>query len=63
MESELLTVAELAAYTKHTKATVYQWNHAGTGPRRIQVGKHVLYRKSDVDAWLESLAIEPKAAV
>jgi excisionase family DNA binding protein len=34
-------------------ATVYRWNSTGTGPRRIHVGKHVRYRRADVEAWLE----------
>lgn len=38
-------------------ATVYAMNHRGTGPRRIKVGKHVRYRRSDVDAWLEAQVV------
>ena len=32
--------------------TVYQWNSRGTGPPRIRVGRHVRYRRADVEAWL-----------
>ncbi len=37
-------------------ATVYRWNSEGTGPPRLRIGKHVRYRRSDVDAWLSSRA-------
>lgn len=53
----------LADYLGIPLATVYQMNSRGTGPRRIRVGKHVRYRKTDVDAWLESRAVgEPVAS-
>jgi excisionase family DNA binding protein len=52
----------LADYLDLPLATVYAMNSNGTGPRRIRVGKHVRYRKSDVDAWLDARAIEPEPA-
>ena len=35
------------------------WRQAlyGTGPRAIKVGKHIRYRTSDVEQWLEDLAL------
>lgn len=33
-------------------ATIYAWNYKGTGPKYIKIGKHVRYRRSDVEAWL-----------
>jgi excisionase family DNA binding protein len=53
MTDPLLSPAQLSAYAGVPLATIYQMNSRGTGPRRIRVGKHVRYRKSDVDAWLE----------
>jgi excisionase family DNA binding protein len=43
-------------------ATVYRWNSTGTGPRRILVGKHVRYRRSDVEKWLERCSRDPEPA-
>lgn len=43
----------LADYLGVPLATVYQWNSRGTGPKRIRIGKHVRYRRADVDAWCE----------
>lgn len=43
-------------------STVYRWNHDGTGPRRVRVGKHVRYRASDVEAWVERQSDPLRAA-
>ena len=49
-----LTVAHLAELTHTSKATVYDWNLKGTSPIATKVGRSVLYRQSDVEAWLSS---------
>jgi excisionase family DNA binding protein len=51
----------LAEYVGVPLATVYQWNSRGTGPRRMQVGKYVRYRQSDVDKWLNDRAVDTGA--
>lgn len=33
--------------------TLGQWRYLGKGPRWIKVGRHVRYRWSDVEAWLD----------
>ena len=33
--------------------TLAQWRYLGKGPRYVKAGKHVLYRRSDIEAWLE----------
>jgi predicted DNA-binding transcriptional regulator AlpA len=33
-------------------ATVRYWRFQGTGPKGANVGGRVLYRESDVDAWI-----------
>lgn len=50
--SELLSPQQLADYLGVAIKTVYAWNHEGTGPTVIRVGKHVRYRREDVEAWL-----------
>ena len=55
MES-LMTTEQLAEFLKVPLATLYQWRHKGTGPKGIKVGKHVRYRRGDVEAWLEKQA-------
>jgi excisionase family DNA binding protein len=51
---ELLSVRQLADYLDVPAATVYRWNYLGTAPQRIVVGRHVRYRRSDVERWLTS---------
>jgi excisionase family DNA binding protein len=51
----------VADYLNLPLATLYAWKSQGTGPRVSKVGKHLRYRKSDVDAWLEQQA-EPGSA-
>ena len=48
----------LAEYLGIPLATVYQMNSRGNGPRRIRVGRHVRYRRADVDAWLDGRVVE-----
>lgn len=49
---ELFSPSDLAGYLKVPISTVYQWNYHGSGPRVLKVGRHVRYRKSDVERWL-----------
>ena len=48
-----LSPAGLADYLEIPIATVYAWRHSGTGPPGAAVGRHVRYRVSDVDRWIE----------
>ena len=41
--------------------TIYGWRSKGEGPRGYKVGRHVLYKKADVDRWLEGQA-DPRSA-
>lgn len=34
--------------------TLYVWRTKGAGPRGIKVGRHLRYRRSDVEAWLDA---------
>jgi excisionase family DNA binding protein len=47
----LLTTEEVADYFRTVPATVRYWRHVGKGPRSFKVGRRVLYRESDVQAW------------
>jgi excisionase family DNA binding protein len=54
--SKLLTLQEVADYLSIPAATLYAWRHKGTGPRGIRVGRHIRYRESDLEAWLDEQA-------
>lgn len=36
--------------------TIYAWRSRGLGPRGYKIGKHVRFRRADVEAWLERQA-------
>jgi excisionase family DNA binding protein len=42
--------------------TLYTWRVKQAGPRGIKVGRHLRYRRSDVEAWLEAQADDRPAA-
>lgn len=52
--SAFLTTEELAAYLKVPVPTVRMWRHNRTGPRGVRLGRHVRYRRTDVDRWIEA---------
>ena len=52
--SELLTIDEVARYLKLPKSTLYSWHHRGEGPTPFKLGKHLRYRATEVEEWLES---------
>ncbi|MEZ0490785.1 helix-turn-helix transcriptional regulator [Kineococcus sp. TBRC 1896] len=50
----LLTTADVARIARTGESTVRYWRHLGTGPRGFKVGRRVLYRPADVEAWLQA---------
>ena len=52
---ELLTPPETAEYLKVTVGTLYVWRHRGQGPRGMRIGRHLRYRRRDIDDWLRDL--------
>lgn len=53
MPEDLLSPQDLADICGVPLSTVYRWNHVGEGPTVLHIGRHVRYRPSDVDSWLE----------
>jgi len=58
-KSKLLTTEELAKYLGVPIGTIYRWRTMGTGPPAMRVGRHLRFRKDEVDAWLETRRIPP----
>jgi excisionase family DNA binding protein len=50
---ELLTITEAALLLRAPVATLRYWRHRGTGPRSFRLGRRVLYRRDDLQAWVE----------
>lgn len=52
---ELIGVEEVASILGVSASTVRWWKQTGKGPRSAKIGKHVRYRRADVESWIESL--------
>ena len=55
-DDELLTIREVAAIVRAPIATLRYWRHLGTGPRSFRLGRRVVYRVGDLQAWIETQA-------
>jgi predicted DNA-binding transcriptional regulator AlpA len=53
-QNELLGPEAVSGWLGVPVTTLYQWRYRHIGPPSIKVGKHVRYRRIDVDAWLDS---------
>ena len=49
----LLSLPELSEMLGVPIDTLYGWRHRGEGPVGYRIGRHVRYRRSAVEAWLE----------
>lgn len=50
----LMSAEEVAAFLSVPVTTLYQWRHHGVGPRGMRVGRHLRYRRQELDDWLDS---------
>ena len=51
--SAFFTPQELADYLDLPVGTIYQWRVRGEGPAGLKIGRHVRFRRTEVEAWLE----------
>jgi len=52
---DLIDNEELADILKRPVATIRYWKHVGYGPPSFKVGRRVMYRRADVETWLNQL--------
>lgn len=50
---ELLTLEDLSNAIGAPVSTLRHWRLTGYGPQSAKIGRRVLYRRSDVESWLE----------
>ena len=50
--SEWISAQDLALEIHVPVRTVLSWRQRGVGPASAKFGKHVRYRRIDVDAWI-----------
>jgi excisionase family DNA binding protein len=55
MESldRLLSVEDVANYLHVPIATIYAWRHRRQGPPGFRVGRHLRYRRNDIEHWIQ----------
>jgi predicted DNA-binding transcriptional regulator AlpA len=49
----LVTVAEVSAMTGEAPGTLFNLRTSGEGPRTIRFGGSIVYRRSEVLAWMQ----------
>ena len=52
-EDRLIGVHELAVYLAVPVKTLYAWRYRREGPPAFRVGRHLRYRWSDVQGWIQ----------
>lgn len=52
--TKLLRLSEVAEITGIPEATLRFWRHQGTGPKSARLGRRVVYREADVQAWIDA---------
>lgn len=50
---EILTIDEVAAWVRLPRQTLYSMRARGLGPPAAKLGKHLRYRRSDVERWIQ----------
>lgn len=55
-DHDLLTIDEVAELVRAPVATLRYWRHQGTGPRSFRLGRRVVYRAGDLQAWIDAQA-------
>lgn len=58
---KLITIEEAAALVRVPVATLRFWRQTGTGPRSARIGRRVMYREDDLNAWLDAQFKSDKA--
>ena len=59
MDDRWLSVGEIAEYLGVPVKTIYEWRQTGRGPVGLRIGRHVKFRISDVQAWVDGLRDVP----
>jgi excisionase family DNA binding protein len=49
----LIDVQQLADYLDVPVKTLYAWRYRREGPPAFRVGRHLRYRRTDINEWIE----------
>jgi excisionase family DNA binding protein len=59
----LLSAQEVADYLGVPLTTLYAWRSKNAAPRAMKVGRHLRFKRSDVEGWLNEQADPSRAGV
>jgi predicted DNA-binding transcriptional regulator AlpA len=59
-DHRLATLAEVADFLRVPPKTLHRWRSLGQGPPALKVGRHLRYRWAEVEAWLETRAVDAR---
>jgi predicted DNA-binding transcriptional regulator AlpA len=54
---QLLAPADVARVLGVPVATLANWRSGRTGPVFLKIGRHVRYRRADLEAWIDERAV------
>lgn len=54
MIDELIPTSGAARIIGVSEGTLRYWRYMDQGPQSFRVGRHVKYRREDIEAWLQS---------
>ena len=52
--TQLLSIQQAAEYLGRPVATLYDWRYKGVGPRSAKLGGRIVYRQTDLEAWVDA---------
>jgi len=58
---EVVTEKQLAEMLRVHPVTLWRMRRDGTAPKHFRVGRRILYRKGDVENWVEQQMVETDA--
>jgi len=59
LDDVMLNTDEAARFIGARASTMDMWRHRGRGPRYLKVGAMIKYKRSDFEAYLKLVTVEP----
>jgi predicted DNA-binding transcriptional regulator AlpA len=53
VDDDLMTFSEVVERARQPEATMRWLIHKGDGPRHAKIGRRLVFKRSDVDTWIE----------
>lgn len=60
--TDWISISQLAEELGIPPRTIYNWRTKGYGPPGATIGKHVRFRRCDVETWIAGLYDRPRPA-